>query len=1386
MAWEPLILPIPCIQTQIKHPMKFKPSFLNWKSQSERALLATAIVISLSPAARADYASEVLSDNPIMYYRFNDSVSTDDLSPPEINLGSLGAPGNGVLSDTVVRQAPGALAGSADVSMNVAGTGMTVPYTAALNNQGSFSAEIWLKPSSDDIPALQSPYSSWRENTDTFGREGWLIYQGAAANGFNFRTYNKNGGATAVSINSGPGIVAGAWHHVVVTWNQSTSIGKIYVNGILKATSAAVAPGGVNNNTYDANTSGTYSVGARSGGAFGWTGGVDEPAYYAGTVLSDAQVLAHYNNGTNPTPPQTYQSLILADNPTGYWRMNDTFVPRTPPVAANQGSLGAAANGGYYAGSKNTATGPAPASGFAGFGANNSCVSLATGNGYVGTAVSALNNRSAFTVMGWVNRGAVHSIRGGYFGQNDVLEFGDATNGADIEVYNGVAGSLVTPYPFADDAWGFIAYVADGNQVKLYLNGNLISSAAAVTTNYGSSAFNFNIGGGGIFGPTGDFFRGQVDEVAVFDRALTPGRVKQLHDAALGNVPPDFANYVPTVTPTGDITEGQPYTLSVDPTGTPPFTYQWRLNGVDIAGANSQTYTVPAAAANPSGPLVPYTYTVVVNNATNQPITSDFVDVYVTPVLKWTSADPGNPGKWDLGVTQNWKTFTTGNPVTYTNDYAVRFDDSANGTAVALVNDVAPPAIVFENVTKDYTFTGLQFVTAAFNTSTLTKNGAGSVEFANELLDYNVTVNAGVFRVGNGTIGNLGFNRAVTVTGGDFQINLKPGGIYETASTIKGGRISYVGSGNLSTAATIGGAGDAYFDRTGQVSVDGPFTVGGAVTIHSGTVVFDGNQQANRLAVNKLVTVDPGATMEIRGVNALPTNVNSVSPTLTQATLRVVSGESTATGTGGTSHAHLLNIGLNASSVLLNYAGAGGSYNGESFQLNGDITVSGSGASLISTGAGGNAGNTGIAISGNKAHTFAIADVAAGPDLVIIAEIENSDASAVDSTAASLVKTGLGTLRLAGAINHTFTGTLQVDQGTLEADGTHAGPLKIGPSGTISPGLTVGKFTAGATTLAGTYNCDLDGAASDQIMVNGDLVLQAGATVNFAVLAGGANAPFYEIVKSTGTITGPLPTATVPPGYSLQSISSSLVLIKSGISTQPKIMLTAGTGSTDFNANGGGYSASSPAPVTSEAAWTYTEGSWRSNGQSSGFGADNTAWLLSPIYTIAQAGAVTLTFAHRYSFEIDYDGGALDVSVNGAAFTRVPSVSFSQNPYNGSLGAVDDSLANSEAFVGNSAGHPAFITSIATLANVNAGDTVQVRFISASDNNTSGNLTPQGWEIDSVSVSGGQPSLATLTWPVGVMQYSDNLQPPWTDIQGTSPLLIDTKLAPKRFFRLKP
>jgi autotransporter-associated beta strand protein len=1368
-----------------------RPQFHSLLKQpyTRRTLMAAVLSSSMLPAARADYEAEVLSENPVVYYRFDDAVTVDDLDTAVgVNLGSLGVSGDGSFIGTTTRGVPGAITGNTAMSAiqpNATATNfvgaMNVPNIAALNpshtGTNPFTVECWVKPNTNTSPLL-SPFNSMSFTT---GRAGYLIYQNGAT--WQLRIGNKASTTPVLTLNGGT-VVAGTWQHIAFTYSGgATGTAILYVDGVPVATGVPTGTG------YEANDNAPFLIGATSNLARTFDGTVDEVAFTA-AVLDEARIDARI--AERNTNPAGYQAHVLADSPVGYWRLNEpAFVPRTPPAAVNAGSLGASANGSYYAGSKNASGGPSPSSGFLGFGATNSSLGLATANGHVGTPYS-LNSLTSYTVMGWVKRGAIKSTRGGYFGQNDKLEFGDAGGGTQIEAWSG-GGQVLTSYSAADDEWVFITYVADGSNNRLYINGVQAASVAGGVG--GSSAFNFNVGGGGVFNATGDYFRGEIDEVAVFDKAVTPGRVKQLYDAALGNVTPGLVDAFPSVTPLGEIPEGQPYTLSIDPTGTPPFTYQWKLNGVDIPLATGKTYTVAAAAANSPNPLDPFAYTVVVTNGSGT-VTSSATDVYVTPTLKWTSTDPTNPGKWDISTLApaalNWAKFTGGAPSAYTDDYAVLFDDTATATAVVLTQDLVPKGVIFNNSTKNYTTSGPYLISSPIGGGVV-KNGTGTVEIGNDILNVDkVTVNDGVLRIGNGTTGAMTAITVATVTGGELQIHHASGTPFESATSVTGGLLSFGGAGDFSTSQTanITGSGSELFEGTGTIVVAGPNLVGGTVTIDSGTVVFDGNQQANRLAAGKVVTVNPGAVMEIRGVNALPTGLNSVSPILNQATLKVVTGGSVGVGATGESHAHMGNLLLDGSSIVFSYSGAGGVYNGESFQLNGNITVTGSAASTISNDGSVNNGSSGIAPSSDTptTHTVTVADVAAGPDLTITTELENSGSPTPAN--ATLAKEGPGTLRLAGGFAHSFSGTTQVNAGTLEATGSVAGPLVIGSSGTIAPGASAGTFGAGATTLSGSYACEIDGAVGDKLAVTGNLTFGPGAQIAISVLGGGVTAPFYELISCSGTVSGPLPSVTgIPVGYSITQQSNSIVLVQNGFSFSPSFVAVPGSVSTaldaeDFNATDGGFTVT---PVISaETDWTYSAGSWRANGQASAFGSDNSSFLVSPPFTLTKSGVVTLSFAHRHSFEADFDGGAVDVSLNDGPWVRVSTVSFSQNPYNGTLGNVDHMLRNGPAFVGNSAGHPSFITSVCKLTAGDVGDTVKIRFISATDNNTVGDLTPVGWEIDELSLTEGGPGGATLNWPLGIMQYSDTLDAPWTDISGSGPVFIDTTLAPKRFFRLKP
>ena len=85
-------------------------------------------------------------------------------------------------------------------------------------------------------------------------------------------------------------------------------------------------------------------------------------------------------------------------------------------------------------------------------------------------------------------------------------------------------------WPFDAGAdWHSIVAVGDGQSLAIYVDGGLAASGGtAITDNYGTSTFPVNIGGGGIFDATDNWFTGDVDEVAIYQRALSAAEVAGL------------------------------------------------------------------------------------------------------------------------------------------------------------------------------------------------------------------------------------------------------------------------------------------------------------------------------------------------------------------------------------------------------------------------------------------------------------------------------------------------------------------------------------------------------------------------------------------------------------------------------------------------------------------------------------------------------------------------------------------------------------------------------------------------------------------------------------------------------------------------------------------
>lgn len=122
--------------------------------------------------------------------------------------------------------------------------------------------------------------------------------------------------------------------------------------------------------------------------------------------------------------------------------------------------------------------------------------------------------------------------------------------------------------------------------------------------------------------------------------------------------------------------------------------------------------------------------------------------------------------------------------------------------------------------------------------------------------------------------------------------------------------------------------------------------------------------------------------------------------------------------------------------------------------------------------------------------------------------------------------------------------------------------------------------------------------------------------------------------------------------------------------------------------------------------------------------------LLSPVISINSASP-QLAFRHSYNTEAGYDGGVLEISINGGSFLDILNAGggFLTNGYNGSLSCCyENPLAGRQAWTGNSGG---FTTTVVNLPVAAVGGDIQLRWRFGSDDS---NGAP-GWFVDTISLT---------------------------------------------------
>jgi hypothetical protein len=148
---------------------------------------------------------------------------------------------------------------------------------------------------------------------------------------------------------------------------------------------------------------------------------------------------------------------------------------------------------------------------------------------YIATGKSLLDSLPAFTIACWLKGDLSLGSRSGLVGQNDCVEYGVISNNT-IQIWTPGGGSLNMDWPYdADTDWHSVVAVGDGASLTLYLDGKPAATGGSVVTDsYGSSTFSVNIGGGGIFDAADNWFTGDIDEIRIYQRALSAAEVAGL------------------------------------------------------------------------------------------------------------------------------------------------------------------------------------------------------------------------------------------------------------------------------------------------------------------------------------------------------------------------------------------------------------------------------------------------------------------------------------------------------------------------------------------------------------------------------------------------------------------------------------------------------------------------------------------------------------------------------------------------------------------------------------------------------------------------------------------------------------------------------------------
>ncbi len=379
----------------------------------------------------------------------------------------------------------------------------TAGSSSSLNLSDTITISVWVK--SPDW----HPTASWRAIVD---KSSYGIYVWPSSNILRFQLVLATTGI--VTVDSGV-LNTNQWYHVVGTYDKNAGANnfKIYVNGVLHDSSTQ------SNSIVAGNA---LNIGLYSGSYF--NGIMDDLRIY-NRALSVAEIQQLYKQ--NATQVNTSQNNFLTNGLVGLWSFNGKDMNWGTNKALDRSGNG---NDGRL---MNMSTTSSPTPGKIGSALNFRGISSGS---YVSLGTSAILNPSNFTISAWIYP-ATTTVSYGYIYSN-ARDCCGTYNGIDLQytngvvvggIWNGTAAYVYSTNQGTDIKWRHIVFSYDGAVLRVYVNG-VLSNSANSTLGVGSPAsYSTSIGGMGV-APGTYTFNGKIDDVRLYNRALSATEAKQLYN----------------------------------------------------------------------------------------------------------------------------------------------------------------------------------------------------------------------------------------------------------------------------------------------------------------------------------------------------------------------------------------------------------------------------------------------------------------------------------------------------------------------------------------------------------------------------------------------------------------------------------------------------------------------------------------------------------------------------------------------------------------------------------------------------------------------------------------------------------------------------------------